>query len=59
MLPQSFFQGQTRPGANFVGKLAPVEKFRLIGKEEARPGGSNMKKRSEKVSNHIAWINLI
>ena len=39
--------------------LAPFEKFRYTGKEEARPGGGIMKKCRKKFPvNHIVWISI-
>jgi len=44
----------------FLEKLAPFEKLRSSGKEEARPGGGNMKQgRKKSAANHIAQINLV
>jgi len=37
-------------------KLAPFEKFRYNIKEEARPGGGNMKRSP---ANHTTWNNLV
>jgi len=40
-------------------KLAPFEKFRSSGKEEARPGVGNVENGRKRVSaNYIAWIYL-
>jgi len=51
-----FFEGPT-PG-NI--KLAPFERFRYSGKEEAKPGGGIMNKRRGKSrANHIDWISLV
>jgi len=41
-------------------KLAPFEKLRSSGKEEAKPEEGTMKKRKKNCpANHVVWIDLV